>query len=209
MKMRLIIRMLFLLMCPLLLTAAAADARIRFESTRSIQIDLAKLEVDGKTFYAYLKKVIHQNPVGLQAYGQVPFNICDMELNGRKLFDYQTTTGRKVRFMSNPSCDQMVLLRLLETSYEYQPENLSPYENRQCIRSIEGIFSPMLEYYTILFEEKRKPECKRCDEKERDRLSKISKMQTKMSNSCKGEQKKIIRFLNDLDETIENAFQSK
>ncbi len=209
MKKPLLPRLLFALLFLVLLASQSADARIRFETTRAIQIDLENLEINSQTFFTYITTVIHRNPFGLQAYGQVPFNVCDMKLKGRKLFDYQTTKGRKVRFMSNPSCDQIVLRRLLEASYEYNRGGLSPYENRKCIRNIESIFSPLIEYYTIQYEEKSRPDCKRCDEKERERLGKIAGIQEKMAASCKGEQDKVIRFMNHLDETIEKAFQTK
>lgn len=193
----------------MLLGGQNTEARIRFETTRSIQIDLENLKINNQTFLAFVTQVVHQNPFGLQAYGQVPFNVCEMKLEGRRIIDYQTTKGREVRFMSNPSCDQIVLRRLLETSYEYSRDSLSPYENRQCIRSIESIFSPLLEYYTIHFEDKSRPDCVRCDEKERSRLGKIAAIQEKIASGCKSEQDKVIRFLTDLDASIEKAFQTK
>lgn len=209
MKKQLIVRFLFLLFCPLLLVTDALEARIRFETTRSIQIDLEKLDVSKENFFRYLTEVVHTNPFGLQAYGQVPFKVCNMKLNDRRLIDYQTPGGRKIRFISNPSCDQMIIQRLLHLNYDYNAEVLGSYGNRKCIRSIEAIFSPILEYYTIHHEEKSRPNCERCDEKERDRLNKISDIQAKIADSCQSEQEKVINFLNDLDETVENAFQTK
>lgn len=209
MKKTLTICLLLTVLIPVLLTPHNSEARIKFESTRSIQIDLEKLEISKQTFFSFVSRVIHQYPFGLQAYGQVPFKVCDIKIKGRRLIDYQTTTGRKVRFISNPSCDQLVISRLLEANYQYSPANLGSYENRKCIRSIETVFSPILEYYTILYEEKKRDVCIRCDEKERERLEKIALIQQKIVDSCKGEQDKIINFLNDLDESIEKAYQTK
>jgi hypothetical protein len=193
----------------LLLTTPDLQARIRFNSTQSIQIDLEKLELDKAVFFTYVAQIVREKPFGLQAYGQVPFRVCDLKLKDRKLFDYETIKGRNNRFISNPSCDQIVIRRLLETNYRYQLKNLSPYDNRKCVRSVESIFRPLLEYYTIHYEEKTKPTCILCDEKERVRMEKIAGIQDSIIKNCRPEQEKVIGFLNDLDETIEKAFQSK
>lgn len=199
----------------LLLATPDLQARIRFNSTLSIQIDLEKLDLSKAAFFSYVTEVVRQKPFGLQTYGQVPFRVCDLKLKGRKLFDYETSKGRNIRFISNPSCDQIVIRRLLETNYHYELKNLSAYDNRNCIRAVEGIFSPLLEYYTIHYEdaihyeEKTKPDCVLCDEKERKRMEKITVVQKTIIEDCRQEQEKVIEFLNDLDETIEKAFQSK
>lgn len=209
MKKQRLFRFPLVLMILFSLTLPIADARIRFDQTVSIEIDLKNLDIRKQTFLDYVTRVVHEKPFGLQAYGQVPFKVCEMKHKGRQLLDYQTTEGRKVRFMSNPSCDQLVLQRLLKLDYNYQPDDHGFYQNRKCIRSIEEIFSPLLEYYTIRYEEKTRPDCERCDAKERHRLSKISGIQEKIVKNCKAEQDNVIRFLTDLDATIENAFQSK
>jgi len=193
----------------LLLTTPDLQARIRFDNTLSIQIDLEKLNLSKAAFFSYVTEVVRQKPFGLQTYGLVRFRVCDLKLEGRKLFDYETSRGRNIRLISNPSCDQIVIRRLLETNYHYELKNLSAYDNRNCIRAVEGIFSPLLEYYTIHYEEKTKPDCVLCDEKERKRMEKITSVQKTIIEDCHQEQEKVIEFLNDLDKTIEKAFQSK
>lgn len=201
--------LLFILIFSLLLPAQNSEAKILFKTGRSINIDLEKLKLNKDAFFSYVTTSVHENPFGLQAYGQVPFRACNFELNGRKLFDYKTIEGRENRYISNPSCDQIVIRRLLENSYNYQKGNLSSYQNRMCLRSIEKIFSPLLEYYTIHYEEKSKKGCPRCDEKEQERMDKIVSFQEKIIENCLQEQEKVIQFLNELDQTIEAAFKSK
>ena len=192
-----------------LLITQGSQAKIRFKTTRTIELDLEKLNLGKDAFFSYVTKSVHGNPFGLQAYGQVPFHVCDFKLNGRKLFDYKSHQGRENRYMSNPSCDQIVVRRLLENSFNYKMDNLSSYKNRMCMRSIERIFSPLLEYYTILYEEKSQTICIRCDEKEQERMDKIVSIQEKITENYLQEQEKVMQFLNELDGVIEAAFKSK
>jgi len=145
----------------------------------------------------------------LGAYGQVPIRICDMPYKGKKLIDYQTEKGIGNKFLSNPSCEQTVLRVFLKQNYGFNPDDLSDYQSRKCILTLEKIFSPMLEYYTIRYEEKTKPNCRGCEFEEKRRLQKIISIQQKINDACLTEAKPILNFLNDLDEQIENTFQKK
>ena len=197
------------LICSVLLIAQSSQAGILSKKNPAVKLDLEKLNLPKKAFFSFVTASVHQNPFGLQAYGQIPFRVCDYELNGRKLFDYKSSQGRENRYMSNPSCDQLVIRRLLEISYRYQKGNLSTYKNRMCVRSIEKIFSPLLEYYTIRFEEKSRTNCSRCEDKEQERLDKIVIIQEKITEHCGQEQESVMEFLNELDGVIEAAFKSK
>ncbi|MFH2131067.1 MAG: hypothetical protein ABIK68_11905 [bacterium] len=201
--------LLIILFSSVLLNAQSTEARILFKAEKPVEINLEKLNLTKEMFFAFVTTSVHTNPFGLQAYGQVPFRVCDFKLDNRDLFDYKTVDGRLNRFLSNPSCDQIVLLRLLENSYQYRKDNLSPYENRSCILSMEKIFSPLLEYYTIHYEEKSKAECIQCDRKEQTRMDRIAVIQDKIVQDCGKEQGKVVQFLKELDEVIENAFKTK
>mgnify|MGYP007123709386 CR=1 FL=1 len=132
-----------------------------------------------------------------------------MPYKGKKLIDYKTLKGIDNRFLSNPSCSQTVLGKILIKSYGFSHDNVSSYQGRKCLLNIEKIFSPMLEYYTIRFEEKTKPDCLSCEDNEQRRLQKIIAAQKKISEACKGEKTSILQFLGDLDEKIENAYRKK
>ncbi len=197
------------LICSVLLIAQSSQARIRFDKPPAVELDLEKLNLQKNAFFSFVTTSVHENPFGLQAYGQIPFRVCDFKLKGRKLFNYKSPKGRENRYMSNPSCDQIIIRRLLETNYRYQKNNLPTYKNRMCIRSIERIFSPILEYYTIRFEEKSRTNCSRCEDKEQERLDKIVTIQEKITENCGQEQESVMEFLNELDGVIETAFESK
>jgi len=197
------------LICFVLLIAQGSQARIRFDKPPAVELDLEKLNLHKDAFFSFVTTSVHGNPFGLQAYGQIPFRVCDLKLKGRKLFNYKSPDGRENRYMSNPSCDQIVIRQLLENNYRYQKGNLSAYKHRMCMRSIERIFSPMLEYYTIRFEEKTRTNCSRCEDKEQERLDKIVTIQEKIIGNCSQEQESVMEFLNELDGVIEAAFKSK
>jgi len=197
------------LVCLPLVVAADVRALVRFEASRSMQIDLEKLEISREDFFGFVTTLVHQKPFGLQAYGQVPFSACEITVNGRPLVDYELPNGRKIRFISNPSCAQVVLKRVLDLNYGYRADNLDAYGNRKCIRAVESVFRPLLEYYTIHYEEKSRPDCERCDEKESRRLERINQVRERIVDSCGPEQQRVIRFLSELDQAIEKAFQSK
>ena len=165
--------------------------------------------MDKEQFFTFITETIAGKPFGLGAYGRVSVKICDMLYKGRKLIDYKTEKGIDHRFLSNPSCSQTVLRKILEKSYGFNAGSPSVYQDRKCILNVEKIFSPMLEYYTIKYEEKTKPDCRRCEDNEKWRLQKIIAAQKAISEACHDESKSILEFLSDLDAQIENAFRKK
>ena len=186
-----------------------ALAKINFNEFTQDRIDLEKLTVKKDQLFDFITQSINEKPLGLGAYGRVSIRICDMPHKGKKLIDYQTEKGIGNQFLSNPSCDQTILHRILQLNYGFKADNLSPYQSRQCILNVEKIFSPMLEYYAIRYEEKLKPDCRRCEDNEKRRLQKIITIQQKIGETCQDETKPILNFLNDLDEKIENAYRKK
>lgn len=184
-------------------------AKINFNEATQDRIDLEKLIVKKDQLFNFFALSINQKRFGLGAYGRVSVRICDMPYKGRKLIDYKTEKGIGHQFLSNPSCDQTVLRTFLQANYGFNASNLSPYQSRKCILTLEKIFSPMLEYYTIRYEEKTKPDCPQCEDNEKRRLQSIINIQQKIGETCQEETKPILNFLNDLDEQIENTFQKK
>jgi hypothetical protein len=188
---------------------STANARIDFKALKDTRIDLETLKIEKAQFLAFVTQTIEEKPFGLGAYGRVSLDLCNMEYDGIKLIDYQNPKGISHRFISNPSCDQTVIQRLLKLHYQYKPEALSSYQNRRCIMTLEKIFSPMLEYYTIRYEEKTLENCQRCDQREKDRLNTIADLQRQLKQNCRQEADKVMDFLQELDEVINRSFSGK
>jgi len=184
-------------------------AQINFNALQETKIDLEALEIDKPRFFAFVARVINEKPFGLGTYGQVPFRACDLEFNERKLIDYQTLKGISHQYLSNPSCDQTVIRQFLKQNYNYRPQTLSQYQDRKCILTLEKIFGPMLEYYTIRYEEKTRPDCYLCDQKEKLRLDKIATLHRQIQKECQPDSEKVMQFLRELDETIVKTFKAK
>jgi hypothetical protein len=193
----------------LLLFTITAVAKINFLATSQDKIDLEELDIDKSTFLGFVKSTVINRPPGLGNYGRVSFYPCDIEVGGLKLIEYKSMDGKEIRFYSNPSCHQTVLQKVLENSYGYKKANLSSYQSRQCVLSVEKIISPMLEYYTIKYEERQNPQCSSCEFKEKERLSQILATQKKILQHCKGESDNVMGFINDLDSIIEEGFKAK
>jgi len=186
-----------------------ATSKINFKDSTQDRIDLEKIDFEKEQFFAFVKNSIEQKPFGLGAYGRVSIKTCDMPYKGRKLIDYKTMKGIGHEYLSNPSCSQTVLRKILQKSYGFQTGKLTEYQNRKCFLNLEKVFSPMLEYYTIRYEERTKSDCRRCEYNEQRRLQKIIDSQQEIGAACQGEKTAVLEFLSDLDEQIESAFQKK
>ncbi|MBU2514985.1 hypothetical protein KJ966_26995 [bacterium] len=189
--------------------AFPVQAKINFQTVEQDKIDLETLKTDRDQFFEFVKSTILNRPSGLGNYGTVSFHACDMEIGNQKLIDYKTMEGKRIKFLSNPSCNQTVIRRVLENSYKYSKTELTSYQNRQCILSVEKIISPMLEYYTIKYEEQKKPDCSACDYKEKERLDLILSTQRKIIQHCKVQADNVMKFISELDTQIETAYKNK
>ncbi|MBU3917789.1 hypothetical protein KKA14_19870 [bacterium] len=191
------------------LSAEYVHAKIDFKNTSQDTIDLEKLTIDKQVFLSFVASTINSRQAGLGLYGRISFNPCDFEIGSRKLIEYKNLKGIENRFLSNPSCSQSVIRKILENSYKYQKDNLSDYEDRKCVMELEEIFSPVLEYYSIQYEEILLKGCTDCVSKEQNRLEKIINIQRKIVSSCNPEHEKVMLFINDLIELIENTYKTK
>jgi len=184
-------------------------AKINYSDSESKKIDLNEEKIDKQLFFQFVQDQIKARSPGLGAYGRVSFIPCDMDFEGKPLGSYENKEGREIRFLSNPSCDQMVVGTVLKQNFGYQAEKLGKYGNRKCLLSVEKVFSPLLEFYTIVYEERKKKSCPRCQKLEDNRVKRIRNYRSKASVDCGQEQKKVMHFLDELESTIESAYQEK
>lgn len=201
-------RKLFLFVL-LFFVTGVAFGEINFSAIQKERIDLKKLEIEKQQFFDFVAEKVNSKRKGLGLYGRVSFIPCSIKVDGVELSSYKNLKGRDVKYLSNPSCGQLVLGKVLKKGYGYDSGKLSTYGNRQCLLTIEKIFSPILEYYTILYEERAKKSCSNCDFAEKKRLSKIGKIQSKIEDSCGSEYSKVDAFLAELGLVIEKAFKEK
>lgn len=184
-------------------------AQINFQAINQNRIDLEKLKIDKQQLFGFVQETILTRQPGLGAYGRVPFYPCDMKLGEQKIIDYRTPEGKEIKFLSNPSCGQIVIRTVLETSYRYDKNAITSYKNRQCLLSLETIISPMLEYYTIKYEERQLGDCPSCNFKEKERLDSILAIQKKITDNCQNESPKVMNFITDLDTQIVSSYKIK
>jgi len=184
-------------------------ARLNFDSLDQAKINLETVKISKNQFFVFVKNMVEALPPGLGTYGRVPFHPCDIKINNQKLFNQFNEKGIKLNYLSNPSCDQAIISKLLEQNYDFQKKNLSKYNHRRCILSIENILSPIFEYYTIIYEEKSKKECPQCNEMEQSRLTKIITYQKKIEDSCESEYNSTKEFLNALNNILDQTYSNK
>ena len=200
-------QLLILLSSLLFLATSLVTAKVNIKELTANTIDLDALVIDKASFYEFLREVVHHRTEGLGMYGQFEVNLCEIPLNDRPMMSYRNVEDREIRFISNPSCPQLVLIKVLREGYGYDPSTMSSYENRKCIRSVEKIISPLLEYYTITWELENKKDCIGCDAKKRLKLQKIVSQQKRIKSDCTIDQ--IGQFLDDLEAAIEEAYRTK
>ncbi len=193
----------------LLILSFPLQAKIVFSGKSSDTIDIETLNINKKQFLEFLGNTITSRKPGLGKYGRVAFYPCDYKIDERRLIDYKTPAGKEIKFMTNPSCHQIVLRRVLENSYRYNVESLSSYGNRQCILSVEKIISPILEYYTIKFEENKDNNCSSCPSKEQTRLDRILATQKKIIERCSNQADNVMSFIEEIDALTEKTYRTK
>lgn len=202
MKKSLVLFIFLLFLLPLHLSAD-----IQFDALSQLKINIENLEIKKPLFISFVEHTVKNKPKGLGTYGKLNFNFCNIPVKGRPLSEYQTSKGRDVRFLSNPSCSQMVLSKLLTQNYKYNLSDRSSYDNRRCIRLIENITVPLFEYYTLKMELKPEGNCRFCDVKERERLQKIVALRNKIKQTCQSQS--VLDFITELDHTIETSFSKR
>jgi hypothetical protein len=193
----------------IVLLSLTSFGKIDFQAVNQDKIDLETFDIDKQQFFEFVKESILTRQPGLGKYGRVSFYPCDMKLGELKINEHKTPAGKEVRFLSNPSCDQIVIRKVLENSYRYDKNAVTAYKNRQCLLSLEKIISPMLEYYTIKYEESRKNDCSTCEFKEKERLDLIIATQKKIVENCQTENSKVMSFVTELDAQIESGYKAK
>lgn len=186
-----------------------AKAKINFSAVTEDRIEIDKLEVSKEDFLNFVKEYINSLPKGLGNYGTVSFKSCDYKINNLKLSEYKTPDGKEIRFFSNPSCDEILIRKVLESSYDFEDNSLSRYENRTCVLATKRIFSPILEYYSLKFEERDSENCQSCDFKERNRLNRILTIQKDIQRSCKSATDNVVEFVSDFDVLAEETYRTK
>ena len=198
---------LFLLLFLSILIPSSVSAKIQFDALTHTKIDIEQLEITKDSFFSFIHKVVQEKKKGLGTYGKLGIDFCKITIKERPLDEYQTLKGRDVRYLSNPSCSQMVLTKVLTKNYGYNPADRSSYDNRKCIRFTEDITSPLFEYYTLHLELRSTGDCPFCEAKERERLKKIVKIRNKIKESCHS--KSVLNFISDLDSAFETAFKDR
>lgn len=196
---------LFIFLSFLTIFPTYSTAQTEFEDLFSTTLDIQVLEIKKKPFFAFIHKTVQEKEKGLGTYGKLNIDFCKFTFKGRPLNAYQTSKGRDVRFLSNPSCHQMVLQKVLTLNYKYDPDNRSSYDNRKCIRYIEDLTAPLYEFYTLKFELTPQGNCTFCESKERARVQKIIKIRRKIKETC--DSKSVFSFISDLEQAFTRALK--
>ncbi len=191
------------------LISVSSLAKIDFSKPAQETLDIETLDIDKAGFFDFVKSTIMAKKPGLGKYDRVSFSPCDIKINDQKIIDYRDKNGKEIRFFSNPSCYQIVVRRVLENSYQYNKSIITNYQNRQCMQNVVKIISPLLEYYTIRYEERNMGNCDICDFKEKKRIELILATQQKVIQHCKSQSDNVIKFISELDSHIESTFKLK
>jgi len=189
--------------------ASVGLAAIDFEAITVGHIDLEKLKVSKSSFLAFADAQVRQRSEGLGTYGIVDFNACDYPVAGKPLSKLENLEGKALRLLSTPSCQELVIQKVLVQNYQFGPEVPSAYKARRCIYTLIKAFRPMMEYYTLKYEEAKSGNCSFCEDQQRRRLEKIAKVTQKTTQFCGENQPKVQQFLNDLSGQLDQSFIRK
>lgn len=188
-----------------LVTLAQIDL---FKKATQDQIDLESLTFTKEQIFEHVDREIQNKPLGVGKFGEVILHLCDLTIEGRRLSDLKNMENRAIRLLSNPSCDQIILRKMLQTSYDYKEENLVRYRDRQCVMGLSKVIKPLLAYYALLIEEPVKG-CNYCQTRQKVKANAIMKEQTNTSKFCGVEAGKVVRFVRELSEEIEKSMRKK
>lgn len=187
----------------------AASAQLDFDQLGDDKVDLEALQVTKQAFMEFVDQEVAQKEPGLGTYGIVKLEVCHFPVNGRRLSDLKTLQGKSVPLISNPSCEQLVVQKLLDAAYGYAQTDLSPYARRRCLYETTQAFGHMMEYYTIKHVNPVIDECRFCEGQLKRRLTKIQQAHAKAQSYCGPAMPKIKEFLQDLSDRLDLAYQAK
>ena len=191
-----------------LFSGSNAFAKIDSNWSKKNQIDLEALKITKQQLFSHIEESILQEPSGLGNFGRISIKLCSLEIKGQRLSDLSTRAGRKIQYLSNPSCSLILIEKLLHDEYKLRTQAFSKYEKRKCFLTVEKIISPLLEFYSIQFEEKQ-TDCSICESLERSRLAKILDLREKIGKNCNQGKGKVIKLIDDLDQLIEKTYREK
>ena len=193
----------------LLSFSSVTSAAIDFDAITSDQIDLAALKISKKSFFEFAADQVQEKKPGLGTYGIVEFETCAYPVNGRPLHQLQTLAGKPIRLLSTPSCTETVIQKVLEQNYNFDPTKPNNYKARRCIYTLIKAFRPMMEYYSMVYEERKAGDCRFCDDQEKRRLEKIAKTGQKTKQFCGSNQPKVQQFLQEFSNQLDQAYKAK
>ncbi|MDT8448059.1 MAG: hypothetical protein RRB13_14295 [bacterium] len=186
-----------------------AQAQLNLDQLGPEGVDLSKVVINKELFLDFVGREVAQKKPGLGTYGKVELDLCSFPVNGRPLKELKTLQGKSIRLFSNPSCEQWVLRQLLDRSYGFSDQPLSTYQMRRCISETTKAFSPMMEYYTVLYEVPVLSDCAFCEIQKKRRLSQIQDANEKVKSYCEEAVPEVQRFLQDLSGRLDQAFKLK
>lgn len=198
-----------LILLILLGLAPHALAQLGFQELVKDQVHVEKLSITKESFFAFLQQDLNAKPLGLGPGSQVNFDLCHYPAQGKPLASQRNELGKEIKFLSNPSCQQIVLKKILISSYGYKPNSLSSYRDRQCTLGLIKMFKPILAYYVIQIEEPAKAACPYCDSMAQYQAQQIFKEQGKVNTLCGVEAGKTARFIGDLSNEVERILKEK
>ncbi len=184
-------------------------AQIHLEKLLEERVDLSKLQVGKAVFFDFVAGEIQKMPLGVGANSQVSFDVCHFPYKGQPLENLKTKAGKDIKYLSTPSCQQLILRKLLVQGYGYKPFRLSPYRDRQCMLNIIKLMQPLFVVYSLQIEEPAKGKCDYCVAMSKYQAKKVVKLQDTLNKFCGVEAGKVGDFTADLSQTVEAAMRKK
>lgn len=186
-----------------------ALGQIKLDRLLNDRVDLSKLEVTKDSFFAFIARDIAAKPIGYRSYSQVAFDACDYPYKEKALKLYRDPKGKELKYLSNPTCEQTILHKVLRASYRYEMKKLSSYRHRQCLLNLSKIIDPILVLYALQIEEPTKGPCSYCNSMMKHRAKSVFKAQEQINKFCGKEAGKTAKFIMDLSEVVEGAMRTK
>ena len=131
--------MRFLALLLLLLLAPALWAQIDLKQIGQDRVDTQNLKVEKPAFYRFVAGVVKTSKPGLGNYGQVNLPLCQFEVGGVPLENLKNEAGKHIKFLSNPSCSQLVLEKLLVGGYGYDEKTIKSYQSKRPNKTASAI----------------------------------------------------------------------
>ena len=193
----------------LVLLVQPAFAQIGYKALTSDRLDLKALKITKEEFFDFTAKTIKTNPLGLGPSTILHFKLCEFQIKGRALSEYKTLKGKEIAFLSNPSCKQVVLRKILVESYGFRQDRLSSYRNRQCLLDVTEIVGPIVNFFATQIEEPAKKDCPHCNSMAQSKAKTLFKAQGQINKTCGVEAGKTGKFVAEFSEIVEQAMREK